>query len=375
MVPGYQWIVDKPRDGDGVTSASAATASPVPSAAPGTAAFAKRPGAVKAWAVIGAGALTVIVVGITRWLASDERVSTDPGADHYPYLAVLRTIEIASAAMLLALLYVLVISPGLRDRRFGFDGMLLISCLLVHFIDPVFNYFSPSFIQNSHSVQWGSWANFIPGYASPSGTAGFVEGLLWAAALYGLFGVVAAIGGCAILARLRSRLPGLSNFGHYAILFAVFGVLDFVIENIFVRAQIYIFWGAYSGLTLWPGQIYQFPLYETLFAVIYALGFVWLRDSRDERGISAVERGADKLGALQRFTTAIRFLALTGFCLVWGMISYFMPFAWMSMMSDSYPPLPSYLHGGAFCGLEDKQPCPAEYLRELKLNYRSIGQP
>lgn len=54
--------------------------------------------------------------------------------------------------------------------------------------------------------------------------------------------------------------------------------------------------GATNPCSMWPGKIYQFPLYETLFAVVYALSFVWLRDCRDADGFSPVERGADDLG-------------------------------------------------------------------------------
>ena len=353
-----------------MTTHAASSAVPITAATRETPRASRQPAAVRAWALIGAAVLVVIVTGILRWLWSDDRAPTNPGSDHYRFVAVLRVIEVLSAALLLTLFLTLVVRPAVRDRRLGFDGMLLIGCLLVHFIDPVFNYFSPSFLQNSYSVQWGSWANFIPGYASPSGAAGFVEGLLWAAALYGLFGVIAAYCGCAILTWLRDRWPNLSNFSHYAMLSAIFCVIDLVVENVFVRSQIYVFWGAYSPLTMWAGDVYQFPIYETILAVVYAVGFVWLRDSRDANGYSTVERGADDLGVMRRFSTSIRFLAITGFCLVWAMISYFMPFAWLSMMSDSYPTLPTYLQGGAFCGTGAKPQCPSEYLHELKTTYR-----
>lgn len=277
-----------------------------------------------------------------------------------------------SATLLLSLLYVLIVRPALKRKGFGFDGMLLLGCLLVHFIDPVFNYFSPSFLQNAHAMQWGSWANFIPGYASPSGDAGYVEGLLWAAALYGVFGVVAAIGGCWILGLLRARMPRATDFTTYAILFAIFAVIDFVLENFFVRNEIYVFWGAVSDLTLWSGEVYQFPIYETFLATVYALGFVWLRDSRDVRGDSVVEKGADELPVGRRLQASLRFCAITGFCLVWGMVSYFMPYTWLSMKSDSYPELPSYLEGGAFCGTDGQAACPAQYLKELNEGYVRI---
>jgi Spirocyclase AveC-like len=328
-----------------------------------------RESAVKVWALIGAAALGMIVVGLARWLAAGPR-ATNPGPDPYPYLVALRLVEAAGAILLVSLFALLVVRPLLRRRPVGFDGMLMVACLLVHFVDPTFSYFSPSFIQNSHSVQWGSWADYIPGYASPAGAAGFVEGLLWAATLYGVFGIVAALGGCAILMRLRRRWPARSDFTHYIVLFGIFCVFDFIIENFFVRTQIYLFWGSWSPLTLWTGQLYQFPLYETFLAVVYALGFVWLRDSVDARGLSAVERGADDLGRARRLAGPIRFCAITGFCLVWGLVSYFMPFNWMAMKSDAYPALPSYLRGGVFCGVTGRAACPSQYLREITENYK-----
>lgn len=235
----------------------------------------------------------VIVTGIVRWIASDDFRATPTGPDHYPYLMTLRIVEVASALFLLYFFITCVVVPLVRRRRFEFDGMLLIACLCVHFIDPMFNYFSPSFAQNAWSVNAGSWANFIPGYASLSGNFGFVEGVLWAAALYGLFGIAAAKIGCWLLNGLRPRYPKLSNLSLYAILFVIFAIGDLIVENFFVRSQIYVFWGAWSELTLWPGKLYQFPLYETFLAVIYALGFVCLRDSRDDHGLTWVERGVD----------------------------------------------------------------------------------
>jgi hypothetical protein len=340
------------------------------SVVPGDVRAVTRRSAIVLWGAAGAVILAVIVQGLVRWLISGERRPTPAGPDHYDHLVILRAVEIVSGLFLLGMLYLLVVHPLLVRRRFEFDGMLLIGCVLVHFIDPVFNYFSPTFLQNSHSVQWGSWANFIPGYASPSGDAGFVEGVLWAAALYGLFGVCAAMAGCWILQRIRAWRPGITNVASYAMLFGIFAVIDFVLENFFVRSEIYIFWGSWSDLTLWSGELYQFPVYETALACIYALGFVWLRDTRDARGLSVVEQGALELRVSARLRPAARFCAITAFSLVWGVVSYFGPFNYLAMKSDTYPELPSYLQGGAFCGTAGSDPCPAQYLRELNHHYR-----
>jgi Spirocyclase AveC-like len=322
----------------------------------------RRPGAIKAWAAAGLVAVAVIGQGIGRWLGSDQFGAAPKGPDHYGHLAVLRVVEVISALFLLYFFVTCVAVPLWRRRRFEFDGMLLLGCLAVHFFDPLFNYFSPTFLQNAYSVNAGSWANFIPGFASPSGDAHYVEGILWAAALYGLFGIAAAKIGGWLLARMRHRWPTASNFALYGALFVIIAIGDLVVENFFVREQIYIFWGAWSPITLWAGKLYQFPLYETLLATVYALGFVWLRDSRDDRGRSWVERGVDQARAPRQLRTAMSFCAIVAFSLVWSLGSYFGWYMAISMKANSFPPLPSYLKAGAFCGLPGKPLCPSQYL-------------
>jgi Spirocyclase AveC-like len=134
------------------------------------AAPARRVGAIKAWATVGVIAVAVIAQGIGRWVASDQFAAAPKGPDHYPHLAVLRVVEVISALFLLYFFITCIVIPLRQRRGFEFDGMLLLGCLAVHFFDPLFNYFSPTFLQNAYSVNAGSWANFIPGYASPSGS-------------------------------------------------------------------------------------------------------------------------------------------------------------------------------------------------------------
>ena len=330
--------------------------------------------AIKVWAAIGAVTLAVIISGIVRWILSAEFVATPTGVDPYPYLITLRVVELLSALFLLYYLVTCVVQPWIRERRFIFDGRLLIGCLGVHFVDPMFNYFSPTFLQNAYSLNRGSWANFIPGYASPSGSAGYVEGILWAAALYGLFGIAAAKIGGWMLAKLRERYVGISNVAAYGVLFIAIAIGDLIVENFFVRAEIYIFWGAWSPVTLWAGEVYQFPLYETLLATIYALGFVWLRDSRDDEGRSIVERGVDRIKLGPSMRSLLSFCAVVGFSLVWSIVSYFGPYMFISMKADQFPPIPSYLRGGAFCGLANTPRCPSQYLKQIDDTFNSVPQ-
>ena len=62
-----------------------------------------------------------------------------------------------------------VIQPWRRDRTLGLDGMLILSAFLLWFWDPAaVNYLNNTFAYNSHFVNLGSWANFIPGWHAPN---------------------------------------------------------------------------------------------------------------------------------------------------------------------------------------------------------------
>ena len=65
----------------------------------------------------------------------------------------------------------------------------------------------------------------------------------------------------------------------------------------------------------------------------------------------------------------VRFCAITGFSLVWAVGSYFGAYMFLSMKSDAYPRLPSYLQAGAFCGRAGTPECPSQYLRRLTESY------
>jgi hypothetical protein len=46
----------------------------------------------------------------------------------------------------------------------------------------------------------------------------------------------------------------------------------------------------------------------------------------------------------------VSFAAIAGFTISLLTLDYSIPFSWMSMQSDSYPALPSYLKSNAWCG-------------------------
>jgi hypothetical protein len=107
-----------------------------------------------------------------------------------------------------------------------------------------------------------------------------------------------------------ARHSTMSAFRVFTVAYAGFTVLDFVLEGLFLRTGMYSYPGAVHSWTLFAGKTYQFPIYEiltwglawTLYATVYAY--------RDDRGMTLVERGVEKLRVGPKRKKLVRFLAL-----------------------------------------------------------------
>ena len=325
----------------------------------------RKPGPLVFWSAFGVVATVLAVVAWTGWLTSSDFHRVAPGPDHYRFLWYLRTFQVVSVVVSLAMIGWFVVRPWRRERRVPIDGKILLGMMIAYYVDPILNVFNHTFAMNAYALNFGSWAGFMPGYPSP-GQDRFAEGLLWAQPLYMYFGLLAAIGGCQILKLLRGRMRTASEATLYAVLFLTFALTDVVVEMVFiVHPQLYMFPGVPRHFSLFAGKIYQFPLYQALFAAVFATMVTWLRDSVDTTGRSAVERGVDDLGFGPVRRHAMSFMAVTGFCTA-SALGYFLPYAAATMTADTYVRLPSYLSPSAFCGVDDKPVCPSEYLDQLQ---------
>ncbi len=72
---------------------------------------------------------------------------------------------------------------------------------------------------------------------------------------------------------------GIANIRSFSMAFVVILLLDIVIEQLFVRTQVYAFPRTWDALTVFAGTQYQFPVYESVFVAAYAAGFTYLRMS------------------------------------------------------------------------------------------------
>lgn len=306
-----------------------------------------RTGAVTVWAAVGVLWTIFVVQAWGRWMLSATEFRPAPilGPDQFGEgrLILLRAIEVASIGVAAGTIWIYLVRPLLRTRRLQLDGMIVIGALIAVAIDPLINYFHYTFAWNAHAFNMGSWLAFFP---HESGPTHYGEGLAWALPQYLYLGIGFAAIECRIIQALRARRPGISNVRSFAASSLCMFAVDIVLEQVFVRAQVYGYPRTWSELTLFAGTQYQFPVYESVFVAVYAAGFTALRmsalDSAD--GLSFVERGVHRLRPGAR--TPVRLLAVIAFCGTWAAIAYFVPWSWMSVTPDSLVQLPSFLQAG-----------------------------
>jgi hypothetical protein len=305
-----------------------------------------RSAGVLAWAVWG-GIWTAIALNAwVRWVLSDTLfgpVPIQPGDAIDPVrLVALRALEVISTLVVVQCAWQCALKPWLKERRFGLEGMLLLGGIFGFSADSLLNLHELLFAFNVHSVNLGVWTSFMPFYTD--GPARYAESLLWGFPMYVYFGITASLAGCAIIRRLRNRYPDISNAAALAIVYAVFVIGDFVLENTIIRTtHAYMFVKTYEPLTVFAGSIYQFPVYESLCAAAVSLGFTVIRLSAMDApsGLSIVERGVNRLGP--RYGMPARTLAVIGACSALFIFAYHLPFNWLGLIGESVSQPPAYM--------------------------------
>lgn len=303
----------------------------------------RRPSlAILVWGSIGAAWLVMALSGWARWILSDDFTRAPLGGDRISdlHLFWIRVIDWGSAAFGLALAWLAVARPLLRKQGFTPDGMIFLACAVSFFIDPVINQFEYTFAWNAHAFNRGSWSAYVPLHGGPTD---FGEGIAWAWAQYLYMGFGAAVLGCWIVCRLRQRYTGISNLAAFGALFALYFAADSVLENLFIRAEVYSYARTWRVFTLWDGTQYQWPLYESVCVAAFAVGWAYFRMSWQERSQPFVAGGIERLAVGARTRRALTFLAVVGFGCVWAFVTYFGPWSWLSVNADSIAKLPSYM--------------------------------
>lgn len=303
--------------------------------------------AVIAWAAVGVVWIAICVNTMYGWVTSERDFGPAeimPG-DTMPTssLVALRVVELASVAVLLTATWVLAVRPWRRTREVRIEGLLVVGGIFGFVMDSWLNLYDFLFAFNAHSVNLGAWSAHLPFHNDGVPTE-YGEALLWGLPMYVYFCSAEAALGLGLRTRLLGRYPQLSQTAVLALMWVFFFVFDFVAENLIIRtSEAYSFVRTEESLTLWAGEQYQFPLYESFLVACVAMGFAAIRLSaeRDPDGLSFIERGVQYLPTWSRHPA--RLLAATGYAAVVLMMLYHLPFNWLSLGGDSFADLPTYL--------------------------------
>ncbi|CPS43651.1 spirocyclase AveC family protein [Mycobacteroides abscessus] len=331
-------------------------------------------GAVWVWAALGSLLIVLAVSSWTRWLLSPQASPVDPGQDPYEFGWVIRLTEVISLSVFVFLLWFTLIRPAYRERTLTLDGKLFLGGLFASCLDVLCQVFNPTWAMNAHSLNLGTWAGKIPGYAAPQGDR-WAWSLGWCMPAYIWLGVGAAIVGCAYLNFLRHRLPRLGTAFLYGVVLLTFIVAFGCLATAWNRTGVYSYVSSPNALTLWADTPYRLPVTELIFIASYCLMFTWLRDSADGKGRCAVDRGVDALTVGPGFKTLLSALAVIGWAGFTTLVAYQVPNDWIAMNGgkDSIPALPSYMQGSLYCGQPGKPLCANQYLNDLQQKYGNTG--
>ncbi|GAA3207442.1 spirocyclase AveC family protein [Actinocorallia longicatena] len=293
------------------------------------------------WALLG-GAILLFQISVwARWISGPnfERVPAGPSDPPTLMKAVLITWTVVIILGLPAGVYFFIVRPWRRERRITLDGMLLVSCGLLFFQDPLLNYFNTWSTYNTWMWNQGSWVLDVPGWRS-FGEPGrmMAEPLLMNAPGYSYGVLLCTILGCWVMRRAKARWPGISNAGLIGVLIVWTFFFDLVIEGLFLMPMgLFTYPGAIRSLSINAGTYYQWPVYEGLMWGGVQAGLCALRYFTDDRGRTFVERGLDQVrgGFLRQQGT--RFLAVFAACSVFFFVFYNLPAQWFAMHTDPWP--------------------------------------
>ncbi len=308
------------------------------------------------WAGIGFFFVSLEIYIFGSWILSDKFTPTDPGPSPLPGYTELFITFFEGVGLVLGI-GVLLWFARLAWRRQALPaaGVLILGWLTAFWQDPLINYFRPNFTYNSYFNNFGSWSEFIPGWRSPNGSK-MPEPLFFDFGVY-LFVIPFGCFVCAFaLRKAKKRWPHLNTVQLILIAFAAMFFYDLILEAIWVRSGVYAYPGAIWSLSLWGGEHYQFPIYESIFwgAALAAVGSLYY--FRDDKGHMLVERGIEKLKSV-RGQTILRILAVGGFVNM-AYLTYSILYLLTTFQIDAWPDnYPSHIRNG-LCGIGTDYECP-----------------
>ncbi|HKY92856.1 MAG TPA: spirocyclase AveC family protein [Nevskiaceae bacterium] len=306
------------------------------------------PRPVIGWATIGALCLLLEAYVMIAWILSPDFAPSPRGTDPIPALTLfwVRFFEgLSLVAVPVALWWAW--RSSRREGRLSLDAIIILAWATLFWQDPMINWARPAFFYNAYFVNMGNWTNQIPGWVNPTSHL-LPEPLLWMGGMYVWLPPIICGMTVAVMRFAKRQVPSLGTIGLIATGIAFCMLLDLVLEVLWVRSGVYAYPAAIGAFSLSAGELWQFPVYESIFwGPMWALtGLLFY--FRDDRGHTLVDRGIDRVKAV-RFHSAIRLLALIGALNV-GFAVYNVFILWTTFQVDPTPSgYPSWLRAGQ-CG-------------------------
>jgi hypothetical protein len=200
------------------------------------------------------------------------------------------------------------------------------------------NYGGAWFTYNSWLVNFGSWANSVPGWLS-YGRPGqmLVEPILVIPALYVYFFWLAAVLGCWLMRTARKRWPSSSNVRLVAICLGAILLLDLLLEGLlWMPGGLWSLPGGH-GSVLFPGSYNQFTVNEWFLVSLTLTAAACVRFFVNDRGQTVAERGVEAIRASPGRKLALRALATIGVMQVVMLVCYTIPQTVIGLHPATWP--------------------------------------
>jgi hypothetical protein len=324
----------------------------------------QRPTVLYAAAAVGAVLVLFETYLIIAWISGPnfQEVTSGPSVPPLWMQVAVRGGEVVGTGIALAMLYRLVLTPWLRERRVPYDGLAALGALAVSVYDPLSAYFHPWFTYNAFFFNRGTPIVEVPGWQSYHAPG---EQVLWAPfffpAVYVVLFVVMAAFGCLVMRRAQARWPHLPGVALVGICFAVMFLFDASLEGpVLMRLGYWEHTG--SSVPFLDGYHGHNAIKNMVFAAVIVTAAAALRFFKNDRGETLVERGASQLGSSGAKVTGLRLLAVVAALQVILLLGYHVPVAVSTLISPDnawHPAMVdnSYLNDH-ICGYGTPRTCP-----------------